>query len=154
MAEEYTLEITKEISKTLIEVISPDELEYFDELADTHFDVRKPNNDAQLGFGLVEFGELATPAVMTLVSGIVAYLMTDVVKVAKDQMNEKIKEKLKGFFSKKKKTEEEKSLTLTKEQLQKISELIDNKLKDIDMNEKTALRIRDSLISSFALGEE
>jgi len=154
MAEEYTLEITKEISKTLIEVISPDELEYFDELADTHFDVRKPNNDAQLGFGLVEFGELATPAVMTLVSGIVAYLMTDVVKVAKDQMNEKIKEKLKGFFSKKKKPEEEKTLTLTKEQLQKISELIDNKLKDIDMNEKTALRIRDSLISSFALGEE
>ena len=103
MAVEYTMEITKEISKTLIEVISPDELEYFDELADTHFDVRKPNNDAQLGFGLVEFGELATPAVMTLVSGIVAYLMTDVVKVAKDQMNEKIKEKLKGFFFKKEK---------------------------------------------------
>lgn len=154
MSEEYSKEITKEISRILIEDISPDELEYFDELADTHFDVRKSDKDAQLGFGLVEFGELATPAVMTLVSGIVTYLMTDVVKVAKDQMNEKIKDKLKGFFSKKKKPEADNSLLLTKEQLQKISELIDIKLKDIDLNEKTALRIRDSLISSFVLGEK
>lgn len=154
MAEEYSKKITKEISRILIEDISPDELEYFDELADTHFDVRKSDKDAQLGFGLVEFGELATPAVMTLVSGIVTYLMTDVVKVAKDEMNEKIKDKLKGFFSKKKKPETDNSLLLTKEQLQKISELIDIKLKDIDLNEKTALRIRDSLISSFVLGEK
>ncbi|MFZ1322704.1 MAG: hypothetical protein WAT71_14190 [Ignavibacteria bacterium] len=154
MAKEYTQEIAIEISKTLIEDISPDELEYFDELANTHFDVRKSDKDAQLGFGMVEFSELATPAVMTLVSGIVTYLMTDVVKVAKDEMNEKIKEKLKGFFSKKKKPEEVKSLTLTNDQLNKISELIDKKLKEIELNEKTALRIRDSLISSFALGDE
>ena len=147
MAKEYTQEIAIEISKTLIEDISPDELEYFDELANTHFDVRKSDKDAQLGFGMVEFSELATPAVMTLVSGIVTYL-------AKDEMNEKIKEKLKGFFSKKKKPEEVKSLTLTNDQLNKISELIDKKLKEIELNEKTALRIRDSLISSFALGDE
>lgn len=149
-----TNEITIEISKSLIEEISPDELEYFDELAESYFKTDRQDKDAQLGFGLVEFSELATPAVMTLVSGIVTYLMTDVVKVAKDQMNEKIKEKLKGFFSKKKKPEDDKSLTLTKEQLQKISELIDIKLKDIELDEKTALRIRDSLISTFVLGEE
>jgi len=154
MAEDYTKEFTKEISRALIEDISPDELEYFDELADAHFSLREPDKDAQLGFGLVEFGDLATPALMTIVSGIVTYLMTDVVKVAKDEMNEKIKEKLKGLFSKKKKLDDDNSLELTKDQLHKISELIDKKLKDIDLNEKTALRIRDSLISSFAIGEK
>ncbi len=147
-----TEQITKELSRTLIEEISPDELEYFDELSDAHFKRDVTDKDAQLGFGFVEFGELATPAVMTLVSGIVTYLMTDVVKVAKDQMNETIKEKLKGFFSKKKKQQEE-SLTLSKEQLEKITGLIDNKLREIDVNEKTALKIRDSLISSFVLGK-
>ncbi|MBK8981533.1 MAG: hypothetical protein IPM38_04230 [Ignavibacteria bacterium] len=147
-----TEQITKEISRTLIEDISPDELEYFDELSDAHFKRDVTDKDAQLGFGFVEFGELATPAVMTLVSGIVTYLMTDVVKVAKDQMNDSIKEKLKGFFSKKKKQPED-NLTLSKEQLEKITGLIDNKLREIDVNEKTALKIRDSLISSFVLGK-
>ncbi|HAY32860.1 MAG TPA: hypothetical protein PK536_08375 [Ignavibacteria bacterium] len=147
-----TEQITKEISRTLIEDISPDELEYFDELSDAHFKRDVTDKDAQLGFGFVEFGELATPAVMTLVSGIVTYLLTDVVKVAKDQMNETIKEKLKGFFSKKKKLTEN-NLTLSKEQLEKITGLIDNKLREIDVNEKTALKIRDSLISSFVLGK-
>ena len=147
-----TEEITKEISRELIEVISPDELEYFDELSDAHFKRDVTDKDAQLGFGFVEFGELATPAVMTLVSGIVTYLLTDVVKVAKDQMNDTIKEKLKGYFSKKKKQPED-NLTLSKEQLEKITGLIDNKLREIDVNEKTALKIRDSLISSFVLGK-
>ncbi len=147
-----TEEITKEISRELIEDISPDELEYFDELSDAHFKRDVTDKDAQLGFGFVEFGELATPAVMTLVSGIVTYLLTDVVKVAKDQMNDTIKEKLKGYFSKKKKQPED-NLTLSKEQLEKITGLIDNKLREIDVNEKTALKIRDSLISSFVLGK-
>jgi len=147
-----TEQITKEISRTLIEDISPDELEYFDELSDAHFKRDVTDKDAQLGFGFVEFGELATPAVMTLVSGIVTYLLTDVVKVAKDQMNDTIKEKLKGYFSKKKKQPED-NLTLSKEQLEKITGLIDNKLREIDVNEKTALKIRDSLISSFVLGK-
>ncbi|MBK9332275.1 MAG: hypothetical protein IPM96_07720 [Ignavibacteria bacterium] len=147
-----TEEITKEISRELIEDISPDELEYFDELSDAHFKRDVTDKDAQLGFGFVEFGELATPVVMTLVSGIVTYLLTDVVKVAKDQMNDTIKEKLKGYFSKKKKQPED-NLTLSKEQLEKITGLIDNKLREIDVNEKTALKIRDSLISSFVLGK-
>lgn len=154
MSKEITNETVIEISRSFIEEISPDELEYFNELADSHFKTDITDKDTQLGFGLVEFGELATPAVMTLVSGIVTYLMTDVVKVAKDEMNEKLKEKLKAFFSKKKKTEEVKSLSLNKDQLKKISELIDNKLTEIELDEKTSLRIRDSLISSFALGEE
>ncbi|MBS1518529.1 MAG: hypothetical protein JSS91_10630 [Bacteroidetes bacterium] len=146
-------DITREISKIIIEEISPDELEYFDEVADSYFKNEESDKDAQLGFGLSEFGELATPAVMTLVSGIVTYLMTDVVKAVKDQMNDTIKEKLKSFFTKKKKETEESSLTLTRDQLQKISALIDNKLKDIKLDKNTSLRIRDSLISSFVLGE-
>lgn len=139
-------QLLAQLSKDLVSEIAPNELEHFDELLSNYY--KHPpgkihSNDDQMGFG----GSImvaATPVLAMALNGAVEYLITEVIKSAKAESAAIIAEKVKGFFIREKESQRQ-ELSLSKEQLTTLKEIVKKELRRGGMNlkksEDTALKI-------------
>jgi hypothetical protein len=117
-------QVIGEVSKDIVGQIAPEELEMFDELLDDYFENPAPvrTDDEGLGFG----GDLLvamTPVVAALVEISITFVLSEVIKTAKEESTTFIANKVKAIFNPTK-NKNGALPTLTPEQLKKVKELI------------------------------
>jgi len=149
------------ISRDIVDQFAPEELELFDDLVQEYFqDPRPPDSSSEpkddpLGFGLSETLIAVTPAAMAMVSGVLNYLTTDIVKVAQEEITEAVKEKIKALFNSSKENSDQKLKNeippLTIEQLEQVKKLARKQAIQFGIKPEQAEKMSNALIGLLAL---
>jgi hypothetical protein len=132
------------VSKSIVTQISPEEMEFFDELVAEYYEDPTPprSKDAELGFGIGGVIVAITPAAIAMVTAVISYLLTEVTDIVKD----KTTENLKDIFSKDKDPE-----PYTKEQLKQIRKIARREAKRFGMDTATANDMSDAMVGLLHL---
>jgi hypothetical protein len=148
--------LIQEISKGIISDIAPEEMDLFDELVMEYFqnptppDTSTSSKEDPLGFGVEEILIAATPAAAAMADTILNFIMSDLIKVAKEETAETVRGKIKTFF-KKDKQEKEEVVPLTREQLEQIKKLARRQAIKFGMNAEKAEKMANALIGLLVL---
>jgi hypothetical protein len=144
----------QEISQSLVTQVAPEELELFDELMEEYFqdptppDLSTTTNDDPLGFGLAETLVAVTPAAAAVVSGMLTYLLTEVIKATQEETAAALKKKIKAFFNPEK---DEPVPILTEAQLERVKRLARQQAVQFGLTTKQAEKMSNALVGSLAL---
>ena len=148
-----------ELSKNIVTEVAPEEIPLFDEMVREYFQDPTPPgpsesaSDDLLGFGLGGTLVAITPAATAMVSGVLSYVLTEVVKEVREESATAIKEKVKAVFTLEKPSGEvaQSIPTLTKQQLEQVKKLARKQAKAFGMETTMADKMADALVGSLAL---
>ena len=146
-------EFIKEISLDVVTQVAPEELDLFDELVQEYFEDPSPPDlsatvsDDPLGFGLAETLVAVTPAATALVSVVLSYLLTEVIKATQEEGAAVLKRKIKKLFN----PDSQEASPLTQPQLEQIKKLARKQAIQFGLNSKQAEQMAAALIGSLAL---
>lgn len=144
------------VSKVIVSDVAPEELDLFDELvAEYHEDPNPPDfsekeEDEELAFGIGETVVPVTPAAAAMVTTVINFLLTEVIKVVKEENGKTIREILSDFLRSEKR-DKEGSEPLTVEQLKQIRRIARQQARSFGMNPDMAKRMAESLVGALAL---
>ncbi len=132
------------ISKQIVADVAPEELEFFDELAHEEKTAVAPRSsgDEQLGFGLSEAVTMFTPATISVVTAVLTFLGTEVLKTAGKEIAAEMVSNLKAHFF-------EPTYKLTDAQLKAVRQIADKTAKENGLADDAADKLTDSLIASL-----
>lgn len=146
----------EEISQGLVTQVAPEELELFDELMEEYFrdptppDLSTTTKDDPLGFGLAETLVAVTPAAASVVSVVLTYLLTEVIRATQEEAATALKNKIKAFFNPE---QDESGPTLTEAQLEQVKKLARKQAVQFGLNAKQAEKMSNALVGSLALAK-
>lgn len=92
-------------ARHVVNEVSPNELPLFEDLIDEYFENRTPpsissgDEDDPLAFGPGISMAMVTPAAVAMVSAVLSFIATEVLKVVKAELGEKIQEKTKEVLN-------------------------------------------------------
>ncbi|MBI5951724.1 MAG: hypothetical protein HY865_08705 [Chloroflexi bacterium] len=146
-------ELIEALSRQLVEQIAPEEMEVFDDLyqeaaANSFQPAKKKGEDDALGFGVAEIMIAVTPVAGTVISAVISFLASEVLKVTKDEASAVIQKKVKALFNPKKQDGVE---PLTQAQLGQVKKLAVKLARQSGMKEEEADRLALTLVGSLAL---
>ncbi|HLO32193.1 MAG TPA: hypothetical protein VK249_23795 [Anaerolineales bacterium] len=146
-------EFVRDLSKQLVEQFAPEELEMFDELYREYQEHPTPEDfqqgsDAPLGSGLGEFIVSVTPAASAMVTAVVSFVLSEVLKAAQNESSERIKAQVKLLFNPK---APQKAAPLTHEQLEKVQKLAAKRAIDFGLSPQQAKQMSLALIGSLSI---
>ncbi len=153
-------EYIKEVSKRIVTEFAPEELDLFDDLITEYFvdptspDLTKSRGDDALAFGVGEVLVAVTPAAAAMVTAVLTRVFTEVVEVIKEEESgEKIKETIKGIFSREEKDsiDDDKPQPLTSDQLEQVKKLARRQAKKFGLEHDLANKMADALIGALVL---
>lgn len=120
--------LIQEISKDIVIVVAPEEMDLFDELVMEYFQDPTPPNvsesqkDDPLGFGIEETLIAVTPAAAAVANIVINHILTEFIKITESESAEAVKRKIKALFTPEIKDQTD-PVPLTKEQLENIKKL-------------------------------
>lgn len=140
------------VSKQIVADVAPEELDLFDELLVEYFDNPTPPEEVQagetpLGFGLSATLVAVTPAAAAMVSSVLTYILTEVIKSFQKETAEVVKKKIKEIFN----PEDNSPSPLTKAQLEQINKIARKQAREFGMDADQARRMSNALIGSLTL---
>jgi hypothetical protein len=83
--------VTEHVARYIVQNTAPDEIEFFDELAEEYFadpappDLAAAADDDPLAFGAEGLIAAATPAALAMVSTAIAYIASEVIKATQEE---------------------------------------------------------------------
>jgi hypothetical protein len=144
-------ELSKSLSKQLVEQLAPEEMEMFDELYQET--IASPTqsaagSDDMLGFGVVGGMIAVTPIATTIASAVISFLLKEVIQSAKNESSSLIQEKIKALLNPKK---NDGSQPLSREQLEQVKKLSFKRARELGMKEEKANQLALALVGSLSL---
>ncbi len=142
-------------SRELVNQVAPEENDVLDELLNGYFASPTPakqtarSADDPLGFGLAETLAAATPAAAAIVSAVLTYVLTEVIRFAQDETVNALKAKIKKLFNSEE--EADTAAALTKEQLKTIKEIAVKQGRDFGLSPAEARKMANALIGVLAI---
>lgn len=150
--------IIKDISENIVSQIAPEEIDVFDEIADTYFNnphLLDPNyqkaKDDPIGFGLTGMVEMTSPAALSVVTSIIVYIITQIWGATTSALLDEYKSRIKKLFNKN--SNKKDVPAFTKEQLKRINDEIIKQALSSRLSEDQAKNIANALISSMVLNQ-
>lgn len=146
-------EVTKEASEEIVNLVSPEESEMFEEIfaSVTGSGSRKDTPDSMLGFGVEALQFLQTPAVIGMVSTVAGFLFSEVVKSLKDESSVIIKAKIKKLFKKGMEDPRELLPAFTKDQYATLKKMAFDSAKKFGATDDAAEKMSLALLGSMNL---
>jgi hypothetical protein len=149
-------EYIEDVSKAIVSDVAPEELDLFDELVAEYYedptppDLSEKDVDDELAFGIGEMLIPVTPAAAAMVTTVLNFLLTEVIKVVKEENGKTIKEIISDFIRPEKSDKEELE-PLTVEQLKQIRRIARKQARSFGMDPDIAKKMAESLIGALAL---
>ena len=145
--------LISDYSRQVVHEVASEEDELFDELVKEYF--QDPNPPAQLseagddplGSGLSELLIAATPAAVAMVSTVLTYLLTEIIKTTHEDTVETLKQKLKQLFQ-----PDRTPLPLTKEQLEYVRNSALKQGYTFGLESAEAQKMADALVGILVVG--
>ena len=146
-------------SHQIVQEVAQKELPLFDDLLEEYFEDPTPPDTSQvdsedpLAFGPGISMALVTPAAAAMVSAVLSFIATEVLKAAKEELGEKIQEKTKEILNQilDKKEKEETTPEITEEQLKYLYKVAVKVAGEYGMKKKQANKMAKAFLGEAIL---
>ena len=144
----------EDVTKSIVAQVAPEELDMFDTLIQDYFENPTPpdpsvtDSDQALGFGLGEALAIATPAAAAAVSGVLTYILSEVLKTVQEESAAAITRRLKQLF---KRDAEGRTETLSPDQLRQVQTIAIKQAEAFGMGPQDATKMATALVGALAV---
>lgn len=139
--------LISDYSRQLVHQAAPEEGDLFDELIEEYFNDPTPPKqksgakDTTLGSGFGEVLIAATPAAAAIVSAVLTYLLTEIIKTTQEETASVLRKKIKQLFQ-----QDTGPAALTREQLELVKKLARKQGRAFGLEMAEARKMADALV--------